>query len=365
MMEVVRLRWTIPLALSYRKGLGVFPKFRTLAAFAFCAAAVFAQPPTVIRLGTLVPKDSRWYEILVKMGEDWKRDSGGKIELKIYPGGEQGDEPEMVEKVRIKKLQAVALSGAGLSGIDADVSGLQIPLMLDSYEELDYVRDHLAQRLEKGMAQRGYIVLNWGDAGWVHFFTKKPAKTPDEIRALRLCVLQGDAGSFAIYQGNGFHPVALAATDIFTGLQTGLVDAIQGPPLFALANQWYVGARYMLDIKFAQLVGATVIAKDVWDKIPPATQKPLMADAQTAGVALRNEIRKSEANAIPLMEQFGLTVVHADANDVAQWHKLAADIYPKLKGTMVAPDLFNEVVRLRDEFRKSHSAPAAAAGKKR
>src|SRR5581483_659336 len=131
--------WTMALALSYRKGLGNLRNFRFLAAFAFCASAVFAQAPTVIRLGTLVPKDSRWYEILVKMGEDWKRDSGGKIELRIYPGGEQGDEPEMVQKVRIKKLQAVALSGAGISGIDADVSGLQIPLMLDSYEELDYV----------------------------------------------------------------------------------------------------------------------------------------------------------------------------------------------------------------------------------
>lgn len=313
-----------------------------------------------------MPKDSRWYEILVKMGEDWKRASGGKIELRIYPGGEQGDEPEMVQKVRIKKLQAVALSGAGLSGIDAAVSALQIPLMLDSYEELDYVRDHISDRLEKGLAQRGYIVLNWGDAGWVHFFTKKPVKTPDELRALRLCVLQGDAGSFAIYQQNGFHPVALAATDIFTGLQTGLVDAIQGPPLFALTNQWYVGARYMLDIKFAQLVGATVIAKDVWDKIPPATQKPLMAASRSAGVALRDEIRKAEANSIPLMEQFGLTVVHADPAALEQWRKLAISIYPKIKGTMVPPDLFDEVERLRDQYRKTHGARSAAgAGKTR
>ena len=73
---------------------------------------------TIIRLGTLVPKGSRWHQILLNMGEEWKKASGGKIELKIYPGGEQGDEPEMVQKLRIKELQAVALSGAGLSGID-------------------------------------------------------------------------------------------------------------------------------------------------------------------------------------------------------------------------------------------------------
>src|ERR1019366_7572804 len=185
---------------------------------------------TIIRLGTLVPKGSRWHEILLNMGEEWKKASGGKIELKIYPGGEQGDEPEMVQKVRIHGLQGVAISGAGLSGIDAAVSALQIPMMLDSWEELDYVRDHISARLEKGMAQRGFIVLNWGDAGSVHFFTKRPVSRPDEIRGLRLCVLQGDSVTFELYKSNGFHPVALAATDILTGLQTGLIEAVQSPP---------------------------------------------------------------------------------------------------------------------------------------
>src|SRR5689334_326583 len=112
---------------------------------------------TVIRMGTMVPKGSPWHEILLNMGEEWKKASGGKVELKIYPGGEQGDEPEMVQKLRIKKLQAVALSGAGLSGIDAAVSALQIPMMLSSYEELDFVRDKISARLEKGLAQRGFI----------------------------------------------------------------------------------------------------------------------------------------------------------------------------------------------------------------
>ena len=315
---------------------------------------------TMIRLGTLVPKGSRWHEILLNMGEEWKKASGGKVILKIYPGGEQGDEPEMVQKVRIKKLQAVALSGAGLSGIDAAVSALQIPMMLSSYEELDYVRDHISPRLEKGLAQRGFIVLNWGDAGWVHFFTKQPALHPDDIRKMKLCVLQGDNSTFQLYKINGFHPVALAATDILTGLQTGLIDAFQSPPLIALSNQWFGGAKNMLDIQFAQLVGATLITKDVWEKIPPPVQKEMLASARTAGVALREEIRKAEANSVPLMQQFGLNVVHADSKTVAEWRQLAEAIYPKLKGIMVPPDLFEEVKRLRDEFRKTHPVSSTA-----
>ncbi|MBZ5609609.1 MAG: TRAP transporter substrate-binding protein DctP [Acidobacteriia bacterium] len=331
---------------------------RVIIAFFLLAAALPGQ--TVIRLGTLVPKGSRWHEILLNMGEEWKKASGGKVELKIYPGGEQGDEPEMVQKIRIKKLQAVAISGAGLSGIDAAVSALQIPMMLDSYEELDYVRDKISDRLQKGLAQRGFIVLNWGDAGWVHFFTKQPASRPDEIRKLKLCVLQGDNSTFELYKVNGFHPVALAATDILTGLQTGLIDAFQAPPLIALSNQWFGGAHNMLDIHFAQLVGATLIDKSVWDKIPAPVQKEMLASAKTAGVALREEIRKAEASSVPMMQQFGLNVVHADPKALAEWRQLSESIWPKLRGSMVPPDLFDEVKRLRDEYRKQHPGANAA-----
>src|SRR5579862_8720193 len=318
---------------------------------------------TVIRLGTIIPKDSPWDAILIKMGEEWSKASGGKIELKIYPGGEQGDEPEMVQKLRIKKLQAVALSGAGLSGIDAAVSALQIPMMLNSYDELDYVRDHISDRLEKGLAQRGFIVLNWGDAGWVHFFTKQPAVHPDDIRKMKLCVLQGDNSTFELYKINGFRPVSLAATDILTGLQTGLIDAFQSPPLVALSNQWFGGAKNMLDIQFAQLVGATVIDKSVWDKIPAPVQKDMLESAKKAGVALREEIRKAEAGSIPIMQQFGLNLVKPDAKATAEWRQLAEGIWPKLRGTMMPADLFDQVKRLRDDYRKTHPVASAEIGR--
>src|SRR4051812_7765772 len=114
------------------------------------AATLPAQ--TTIRLGTMAPRNSRWHQLLAEMGEKWKEASGGTVLLKIYPGGEQGDEPEMVQKMRIHALQAVAISGAGLSGIDSASSALQIPFMYDSWEEVDYVRDRISPRLEKGLA---------------------------------------------------------------------------------------------------------------------------------------------------------------------------------------------------------------------
>jgi TRAP-type C4-dicarboxylate transport system substrate-binding protein len=267
----------------------------------------------------------------------------------------------MVQKMRIKKLQAVAISGEGLSGINPSVSALQVPMLLDSYEELDYVRDRISPRLERELAQRGFILLNWADVGWVHFFTKQPAVHPDDIRNMKLSVLQGDNDTFRLFKNNGFRPIALAATDILTGLQTGLVDAIQSPPLLALSNQWFGGAKNMLDVRFVQLVGATLISKEVWDKIPPQLQKPMQESSRIAGVGLREEIRKAEASSIPLMQQFGLNVVHADDKSLEEWHRLSESLYPTFRGGIVPVELFDEVLRLRDHYRKTHPAERATA----
>jgi TRAP-type C4-dicarboxylate transport system substrate-binding protein len=332
---------------------------------AMLLAAPLAPSQTLIRMGTLAPKGSRWEQILLEMGAKWKQATNGRLTLRLYAGGEQGDEPEMVQKMRIRKLQSVALSGAGLSGIDASVSALQIPLMFNSYEELDYVRDKISPRLEKLLAARGYIVLNWADAGWVRFFSREPAYSPDDFRKLKLCVLQGDSATFELYKNNGFHPVALAATDILTGLQTGLIDAFQAPALVALGSQWFGGARNMLDLKLATLVGATLISKDVWNKLSPDDQRKVMDISRESGVELRKEIRSQEANAIGLMQSMGLNEEKISPQAAAQWRTLIeGKLYPALRSHGMPPELFDEVVHLRDEYRAAHStSPARPAAK--
>src|SRR5262249_23483315 len=133
-------------------------------------------------------------------------------------------------------------------------------------------------------------------------------------------------------------------------------------PLIALSNQWFGGAKNMLDISFAQLVGATLIDKEVWSKIPPAVQKQMLDSARTAGVQLREEIRKAEAGAVPIMQQFGLTVVNPDAKTIGEWRQLTESIWPKFRGQVVPADLFDDVKKLRDEYRKAHPG-AASTGK--
>ena len=316
------------------------------------SGGVQAQNPIRINLGTVAPEQSLWHQVLLKMSQDMEKASGGKVTFKIYAGGRQGDESEMLRRVRQgTTLQAVALSGAGLGQVDTSVNALQIPLLIDSYPQLDYVRKEVEPKFERTIQNKGFIVLNWSDVGWVQFFTKKPARTPADLRGMRLFTSAGDPDTEQLYKDLRFQPIPLGADELVTALQTSLIDAFDVPPLFALANQSFGLAKNMIDMKWAPLVGATIVSSRAWEQIPEPLRGEMLQIARKAGDDLRVKIRLSGELAVAEMVKRGLNVIRLTDAEMALWRKEAEAAYPKMKGKLVPPDLFDEVVRLSKEYR--------------
>ena len=310
---------------------------------------------TRIRMGTIAPKDSIWHNALKQIDADWTKISGGEIDITIYPAGQLGDEPEMVRKVRQGTLQAVALSQVGLSHIDAGVSALHVPMLLESNEELDYVRDKLAPKLEKRLEAQGFVVLSWGDGGWVRFFSKNPARTPAEIRKMKLFTAAGDPEGERLWKEFGFNVVPLSITDLLLSLQRGMIDAFHVPPILALLNQSYTIANNMVDCKFSPVVAGTVISKGAWDKLPAAIRPQLIESVRKAGEQLKKEVRKFEQDAIEQMQKRGLNVIELTPDELNQWRTEAEKVYPALRGRYAPAELVDEAIRLRDEYRATHA----------
>ena len=319
------------------------------------AVSVPLQAKTTLRLGTVVPKGSAWHDTLLYLRQEWRRISGGEVDLRIYPGGVLGDETEMVRQVRAGRIQVVALSANGLSRIDRGVAALQIPLMFDSYEELDYVRDRITPKLEQRIESQGvkHKVLFWTDAGWVRFFTKKPARTLDDIRQMRLFTSAGDAETEKLWKSLGFNVVPLSVTDMLTSLQTGMIDAFDVPPVFAMFDRSFTQAPNMLDLKLAPLIGGVVVSQQAWDRVPEQYRDEMLKAGREVGARLRGEIRKLGPDSIEQMKKKELKVVQLDEATRADWQSEVEAIYPKLRGSYCPADLFDEVKRLRDEYRKS------------
>jgi TRAP-type C4-dicarboxylate transport system substrate-binding protein len=321
---------------------------RTAAFALILAVPVAAYPQTItIRIGTVAPADSPWYEVINRMGQDWKKASNGRVDVRIFPGGVLGDENEMLKKVKLGQLQGVGLSGVGLARVVPGVGALQLPMLVNSFEDLDRVRTGLEPRLKPAMERAGFKVVNFSDVGWVHFFTKEKARTPTDLKKLRLFINADDPDSEKLYLDLGFKPVPLGVTDLLTSLKTGLIDAFDVPPLFALSDQSFGVAKHMIDVKWAPLIGATIIDNKVWERIPATLHPELERIAEASGVALRAKIRASGDAAIAKMKQYGLTVETPTAAEMTEWRAMAKTARDKLRERGIVPAAdFDEAVLL-------------------
>src|SRR5262245_10718656 len=318
-----------------------------------CAGAHGAVAET-IKLATIAPKDSPYYDILREMGESWRTLSGGAVELRIYAGGAAGDESDIIRKMRVGQFQAVAVSGGGLADILPELRALQMPMMFRSDSERDYVFDRIHPKLAALAERRGFKILAWAPTGWLYFFTQKPVVSPDDLRPLGIFAWAGNSGYIEAWKAAGFRPVPLPVNEILTSLETGLVNAVSAPPIIALSFQWFGLANHMSDLKWAPLDGAIVMPLATWNALPRDLQPRLFEASRESGAKLATSIQALSNKAVAVMQEHGLVVHHVPAAVLPQWELRVRAGYPYILGNMVPPEMVAEVQRLRDEYRVAH-----------
>lgn len=334
-------------------------RHRLLAAMVAATAVVmtvFFVPPTeaqiTVKMATLVPEGTSWATIIKEAAEKWKKISNGRVTMNIYWGSVSGDDPDVVRKIRLGTLHAGLLTSVGMAEIDKSVYALGVPMMYASYDEVYGVLEKMRPKLEASIENKGFIVLNWVDGGWIHYFTQKPVVTPDDLRKLKLFAWENDTDSIDILKGMGFNPQPMPTAEIATALQTGRINAVPLSPQAAVITQYYNYAKNMTDLNFELLLGATVIDKRAWNKIPTDLHGPLLQVMQETGKKLRDEIRKSGERDVDEMKKRGLNVVPIDTKAHEAWVKMAESAYPKLRDRIVGAEAFDEAMKYRDEYRK-------------
>lgn len=323
-----------------------------LATFADVAAA----PRTLIKMATLAPDGSAWDKALKGMGADWRRLTDGEVTLRIYAGGTAGDEADVVRKMRIGQLDAAGITVVGLAEVDRAFEAFGIPLLFDSYEELAGVLEELEPFFTERLEKQGFVLLNWAHGGWAHLFSADPVRSVDDLKKVKMFVTAGDDRRVQWWKNNGFQPRALAPTDILTGLQTGMIDAMVTTPLITMSMQWYRRMPHMHNLPLGPVVGANVMTRRSWNKLPEDSRAALARSARELETTIFDRISTDDENAIRLMEERGLTVVES-ASEV-EWRRQIERFSREMRGEMVPADAFDRMVEARDKVR----AALAGAG---
>jgi len=309
-----------------------------------------ARAQTVVKLGTLAPQGSAWHEILKDVGRRWSEATGGTVTLRIYAGGVQGGEGDMIRKLRIGQLQAAALTNVGLHDVTPEPKGLSVPLLFTGEGEAECVFDAVRPELEAALGKQGLVVLHWSRIGALHLFCSSPRRTPAEMADTRFFAQEGDDRAAAAWRAAGFRPVQLAATDLYMALHTGMVECVPSLPLYVLTARLFEKARFMNDLPWGFMYGATVIRRDAWERISPDLRAALVTAAREGGLAADREVIRLNSDALAAMKARGLEVVPVDA---APWRAAMARAYPDLRGGVVPAGFFDSLMGARDRCRST------------
>jgi TRAP-type C4-dicarboxylate transport system substrate-binding protein len=323
-----------------------------LAAFlAALAPAAHAQGVT-IKLGTLAPQGSTWHELLKEMSQRWEQESGGQVKLRIYAGGAQGSEGDMVRKMGIGQLQAASISNVGMHDVIPEPQALSVPFLFEDQAQLDCAFTKVRPKLEAALDRRGLVAIQWSRIGAIHLFCSTPHKSPADMKDAKIWAWEGDPKSVEAFRAAGLKPVVLSSNDIVPSLQTGMIDCIPNVPLYVLTARLYERANQMMDLPWSWMMGATVVRKDAWGKIPAATREKLTAIARELGEKVDLEVKRLNTDAVTAMQKQGLQVVKGDP---AAWRVAMEKTWPVVRGGVVPAEFFDEVKAARD---------ACKAGKK-
>jgi len=303
------------------------------------ALAMPARAQTVtIKLGTLAPIGSSWHELLKELGQRWGEASGGRVRLRVYAGGAQGSEGDMVRKMGINQLQAASITNVGMHDVIPDPQVMSVPGLFRDEAEMGCAFERLRPGFEQAFTDKGFTVLQWSQVGAITLFCTRPVRTPAEMSRVKVFAWEGDPGSVEAWRAAGFRPVVLSSTDIVPSLQTGMIDCVTNVPLYMLTARIFEKARYMTDLPWGWILGATVVRTDAWEKIPAELRPRLLEIAQELGRKVDAEVRRLNQDAVKAMKTQGLEVV---AVDPAPWRATMAKAHPVVRARVVPPAAFD------------------------
>ena len=313
-----------------------------VAVLALCCTA--SGTALTIKLGSVAPANTPWDLALRGLAADWARISDGEIEVKIFPGGIAGNETDMIRKMRIGQLQAAAMTAISFNNIYPGVLAIAQPMLVRTDEEMRNILEEMTPFFNAQFEERGFVPLMWAPIGWVKFFAREPVRTADDLRRLKLWVGSASPAVLRAWQQAGFNPVALPLSEVTTGLQSGMIDAVASSPSGAASFQWFGIVPHMTDLRFTPLFGAVMISRRAWQRIPAELRPRLLRAATLAAQRVSEGAYEMDDLAVHVMKAHGLQVHAATAALEHEFQDVIARYFGELIGDEIDPVAYELVI---------------------
>lgn len=320
---------------------------------------VFSLPAVVsavdpIKFATLAPKGSTWMKSFDAMAKDIRAKTDGDIKFRFYANGIQGDEIDVIRKMRAGLIHAGAMTATGLGEINEEVLIFQLPRLFKTYEELDYVRNHLREELDEVFLDKGYVLIGMGDIGYYYIFSNHPIRNITDLQSptVKVWVRTSDKIGIEFFKRAKIATVPREVTQVLGSLYSGHLNALTASPYVVVALQWHPHFKYVTTLPVNVGVGATLITKEKYNELSPEQQKILRESGDEFQNKMILQIRKDNEDALNALIERGIQQVEFEDDAVEAWDAISVETHNTLVGELYSQEFLDKINALLSEFRE-------------
>ncbi|MGC8866881.1 MAG: TRAP transporter substrate-binding protein DctP [Elusimicrobiales bacterium] len=310
----------------------------------------------IIKFATLAPEGTNWTKILREFAKDIETQTKGEIRFRIYTGGVQGDERDVVRKIKSSQLNAAGFTGYGIGEIAKEVRVLEAPFLFRDTDEVDFIYSRFTQDFEKIFEKNGFVFLGWTEIGEVYVISRNQIKNPSDFKKARLWIWEGDEIAKKTFENFGSKPIPLSIADVMTSIQTGMIDTVYATPATIIPLGWHKRMRYFLDMPITYGTGAVLISKKVIDDMRPEIREKFISSAKKHFSSLNSITRKENIKATELLKKQLKVIKTQSIKDFEEIAKKTRKELVSFYGSEFIEKIENELEIYRNAKRKNNKS---------
>jgi TRAP-type transport system periplasmic protein len=276
---------------------------------------------------------------LQRFGELVKEKSGGKITVRLFPGGTLGGDLQTVSALQGGTLDMTVLNTGVLAGIDKNTAILDFPYLFNSEKEADAVVDGPAgKKLHEKLADKGLVGLSYFENGFRQITnSRRPIAKMEDFQGLKLRVLQLPL-FIDVFKELGSNPVPLPFPEVYTALEQKVVDGQENPPNTIYFSKLHEVQKYLSLTKHVFNPQSVLLSKKTWDRLSQDEKKLIQDAAAEAAIYQRQVSRDQTTKSLEQIKAAGVAINEVPAEEIERIRqkikpitdKYAKDIDPEL-----------------------------------
>ena len=314
-------------------------------------ASAQSPPKTQIKFATLAPDGSTWMKVMHAIDVQVRAETGNRLGFKFYPGGVQGDEKDVLRKIRNGQLHGGGFTGYGLGAIAPEYRVMELPFMFKNVDEVDYARGELEPYITDVFKKKGFDFLGWGDVGFVYLYSNSPIASPDDLRRSKMWTWSGDLLAEIFFKAFNVSPIPLALPDVLTSLQMGVIDAAYASPLACVAVQWFTRVKYVTNVPITYGFGGLLVSEKALQGVAPGDVETLRRVCREQTKTLVDRTRRENAEAEKAIIAEGVKLIEVPEGSEAEFFTTARAAWKDGVGRLYPQDLLERVIKLVDDYR--------------